>query len=295
MYYFNKNMMDELQLTYPYTYVEQNNWTYDVVLDMVSKAEYDVNGDGTLGIEDRHGGIDGDEILRGVCAEPMYEVKDGEYKVVTFTEAMSAAYNNYKSKCDAVEFIDAMKYLEGADTSSFSSGYVASRFLSFGEDHQLFMGGWASIDMTKEFVNMKNDYGIVPRPTKKAGDAYTTNVDYCAPMFSIPMSVVDPDMTGMILEYMAYESENILLPAYYETTIKTKRMQDTRDYAMLDIIRGSITYDWTGIYLFEDAAKINMMRPAMLAAGNFASVAKKYGAAAQKEIDDVIATIEEIS
>jgi predicted nucleic acid-binding Zn-ribbon protein len=46
-------------------------------------------------------------------------------------------------------------------------------------------------------------------------------------MFAIPVSVEDPDMTGMILEYMAYESERLLLPAVYETTIKTKRMQDT--------------------------------------------------------------------
>ena len=293
IYYFNKMIMDELQLTYPYDYVDQKNWTYDVVLDMVTKAEYDVNGDGIMGTEDRFGGISGDEIIQGMCDAPLYEVVDDEYKIVTFTEGMVAAYNTYKSKCDAIEYVDWEDYVEGQDISGFGSQFIAARFLSFGEDHQLFMGGAASIDMTREFVDMKNDYGIVPRPTKNAGDEFVTGVDYCAPMFAVPVSVKDADMTGMILEYMAYESERLLLPAYYETTIKTKRMQDTRDYTMLDIIRGSITYDWTGIYLYA-GYKINAMRPAMLESGNFASVAKKYGPAAQKEIDDIISTLEGI-
>ena len=292
IYYFNKMILEELQLTIPYDYVDQKNWTYDVVLDMVTKAEFDVNGDGTMGIEDRYGGIDGDSILGGVCSAPMYEVVDGEYKLITFTEGMVAAYNTYKSKCEAIEGIDIMEYAAASDISNFDSEFIAARFLSFGEDHSLFLSG--SIDMTKEFVDMKNDYGIVPTPTKKAGDEFSTGVDYCAPMFSIPVSVKDADMTGMILEYMAYESERLLLPAYYETTIKTKRMQDTRDYTMLDIVRGSVNYDWTGIYMFG-SEKFGGMRSAMLESGNFASVAKKFGPVAQKEIDDVISTIEGIA
>jgi len=146
--------------------------------------------------------------------------------------------------------------------------------------------------MTKEFVNMKSDYGLVPSPTVNKGDDFSAGVDYCAPMFSIPMQVEDPEMVGIILEYMAYESEKILLPAYYETTVKTKRMEDVRDYDMLDIVRNNIGYSWTGIYLF--ATKVGGMRSEMLTAGHFSSVWKRYQSVGQAEIDELIATLEGI-
>ena len=292
LWYFNKNMMDELQFKYPYDYVDQNNWTYDVVLDMVTKAEYDVNGDGTMGVEDRYGGASGEGILHAMCSEPLYRETEDGYEVITFTEGMIAAYNTYKSKCEAISWVGYEDVWDaGVDISQFDSKHSGARFYLFGQDHFLFMGG--SIDMTKEFIDMKNDYGVVPDPVKKPGDEYTSGVDYCAPMFSIPTSVKDPDMTGMVIEYMAYESERLLLPAYYETTIKTKRMQDTRDYEMLDIVRSSVDYDWTGIYMYE--TDLGGMRNAMLTSGHFASVGKKYGPKVQKQMDEVIATLESLS
>ena len=285
IYYFNKNMMDKLNLDYPYDYVYQDNWTYDVVYEMVVEAEEDVNGDGEMGIEDQFGGVDGGDILAGVCSAPLLlDNGDGTYTLQPYTEGMVAQYAKYKSKCDAVEGIRTMDFTEGADLSAFPSQFVAARFLAFGEDHQLFLGG--SIDMTKEFVNMQSDYGIVPEPVVNPGDEYSCGVDYCAPMFSMPIQLEDPEMAGLVFEYMAYESERLLLPAYYETTIKTKRMEDTRDYDMLDIVRDSIGYHWTGVYMWD--SEMNQLRGKMLSSGNFASVAKRYGAKCQAEVDEMV-------
>ncbi|MBE6709461.1 MAG: hypothetical protein E7578_09515, partial [Ruminococcaceae bacterium] len=109
MYYFNKALMDKLQLDYPYDYVEQDNWTYDVVLDMCLQAEEDVNGDGIWDKNDQYGGIDGSSILSGVCSAPLYEANDdGSYTVITYTDGMAAAYNEYKTKTDSVRNLDAL-------------------------------------------------------------------------------------------------------------------------------------------------------------------------------------------
>ena len=180
-----------------------------------------------------------------------------------------------------------MEFTSGADTSAFPSIYVASRFLSFGEDHQLFMTG--SIDMTKEFVNMKSDYGIVPEPVVTAGDDFSCGVDYCAPMFSMPIQLEDPEMAAIVFEYLAYESEELLLPAYYDTTIKTKRMQDTRDYDMLNIVRDGLEFRFEELYLQDST--VADIRGAMLKSGNFASLNKQYGAKCQSEIDEVVERI----
>ena len=72
--YFNKNLMDKLNFTYPYEYVYADNWTWDVVIDMCFEAEEDVNGDGEMGIEDQFGGHSGQGIVNALCSEPA--VKD---------------------------------------------------------------------------------------------------------------------------------------------------------------------------------------------------------------------------
>ena len=290
-YFFNKNLMDEYDITYPYEDIAAGNWTYDVLLDKMSKAERDVNDDGVMGLEDVYGGIDGENILMGVCDEPMWETVGGEYKVITYTESMIAAYNKYKAKCDNVESVDIMEYAYDADISKFPSHFIAARFLYFGEDHALFLSG--ALDMTKEFTEMKSDYGIVPVPVKSAGDDFVTGVDGCAPMFSIPASVADPDMTAMVLDYMAYESERLLLPAYYETVIQNKRVQDTRDFAMLDIIRDSVRYDWADIYMWS-SLNYSSLRSKIFTGSLVPSMIQKYGEQAQQEMDDVIDTIKSI-
>jgi len=291
LYFFNKMLLEKYQYDEPYNYVYANNWTYDIFLAMAAGAEEDLDGDGVLTAEDQWGAFNGLEMSE-VCRAPLFsENDDGSYTLQGYTEGMLATYQRFESKINNLTKITWEDILKtGKDTSEFPSVFVASRFLGFGEDHCLFMG--ASIDMTKEFVNMKSDYGLVPYPTVNPGDEFYSDVDYCAPMFSIPMQVEDPDMVGIILEYMAYESEKILLPAYYETTVKTKRMEDVRDYDMLDIVRSNIDYSWTGIYLFD--TEISEMRNQMFTSGHFASVWKRYQTKGQAELEEVIQTIAEL-
>ncbi len=289
MYYFNKNICDELNYEYPYEYVNNNTWTYDVVLEMCLGAEEDLNGDGKMGVEDQFGGISGDTIIGGVCDAPLVdENADGSYTVVPYTEEMVAAYNQYVNKASGLtSFTYVDVWDAGIDMSNFDSRFAAARFYLFGEDHQLFLPG--SLDMTKEFVNMKSDYGIVPCPVKDSGDEFSCGIDYTAPMFSMPIQLEDPEMAATVFDYMAYESENLLLPAFYETTIKTMRTEDVRDYEMLDIIVDSVEYNWTDLYMWD--SELGMMRSEMFNEGNFASTAKRYKAKCQAEVDGIIETL----
>ena len=110
-------------------------------------------------------------------------------------------------------------------------------------------------------------------------------------MFALPIQLTDEeaDMVGVILEYMAYESEQIVLPAYYTTTVKTQRMDSQEDYDMLDIIRGNSNYSWTGLYLKN--TDIGGVRNDMCASGNFNSVARRMESKCQGQLDEVIEEI----
>lgn len=285
--FFNKNMMDKLNYAYPYDYVQSNTWTCDVMFEMMKGAEEDVNGDGEMTIEDQYGSLGVD--LRGIlyAAPTVKRESDGSYTVIGYTEQMVARYNEYSRKLDTIFSKGLHDFFNEVDTSVDPSIHIAVRKVVFGEDHALFMAG--SIDMTKELVNMKSDYGVVPDVKADPEDDWKSGIDTNAPMFTVPIQVEDPDMLAIVMDYMAYESERILLPAYYETTIKTKRMQDLRDYEMLDIVRENACYgDFGGLYWGLGC------RDKMLASGNFASVWKRYGKQAQESLNQVLETIESI-
>ena len=295
--FFNKNMMEELNYEYPYQLVYNNNWTYDEYLNMVYGATADLNGDGKMTVDDRYGKFGSMQgvltsIVGSVAPDLVKDNGDGTYSVQLYNEAMVATYQKYANTIKthedcALDFEDI--WSSGVDLSAFSSKHVGGRFVAFGESHCLFMGG--SIDMTKEFENMDDDYGILPDPVLNPGDAVSAGIDYNAPMFALPIQLTDEeaDMVGVVLEYMAYESEQIVLPAYYTTTVKTQRMDSQEDYDMLDIIRGNINYSWTGLYLKN--TDIGGVRNDMCASGNFNSVARRMESKCQGQLDTVIEEI----
>jgi hypothetical protein len=55
------------------------------------------------------------------------------------------------------------------------------------------------------------------------------------------------ERTSHILEYMAYKSNEILLPVYYNEVLKGQRL-DSDDAEMLDIIAGSSHYEFARMY-----------------------------------------------
>ncbi len=295
MYFFNKGLMDKFNYDYPYEHVYDNTWTIDTFLDYVIGAEEDVNGDGVMDGNDQFAvcGFGVGSPITWSGHQNTTKNSDGSYTLSVYTEQVQNIYEKYSKTIEKIEGISYEDVWDtGYESADFESQYKAARFYIMGEDHALFMSG--TMDETVELINMKGDYGVVPQPKYESSqENYVSGVDTCAPMLSIPVQVKDLDMEGMILEYMAYESENTLLPAFYDTTIKTKRMEDAKDYDMLDIVRKSARYDWTSIYLFGSTT--NDIMGKMLAAGNFASVYKRFQAKAQGEIDDVIDQIESIN
>jgi len=298
--FFNKDMMTELEYAYtPYDYVYANCWTFDAFMPMILSAEVDVDGDQKMGPADQYGYM-GDatgtvkDFIQWSGQKNTIKNDDGiTYTMSINTDRARAIYETYKKKLDTTDSLLDFNMVNatGADTSAFTSIYVAERFLTFGEGHTMFMSG--TMDMTKEFVNMQDYYGVVPNPKYDTSqEEYYHWIDACAPMLSIPYLVEDPEMTGIILEYMAYESEQHLLPAYYETTVKTKRMEDNKDYEMLDIIRDTVHYDWTMLYLYDQ--DIVYLINKMVSGGHFASVWKRYEPVVTKEVEDIIDIFESI-
>ena len=301
---FNKKLMDRFNLEYPYTYVNNNTWTYDKYLELVKDAWEDSNGDTLMNENDVYGsnGVGLSDVVASSGWRGYKKNEDGSYALDFQIEKLQQIYNEYSAKFVGDTFTtDDCDWLKIVDQSQFTSQFRAMRFAFFGQDHVMITS--FTMDETQDLAGMdiSSQYGVVPMPKYQANQSeYYHYIDACAPMFAI-MKQADDVFTGVILEYMNYESQKTLLPAFFEQTIKTKRMSDPegRDEKMLDIIRDSVHYKFGSIYglygIFDASGQgwdpIDKMLGEMLSAGNFNSVYKKYSNAAQTSLDNFYDTI----
>lgn len=247
--FFNKQILQEYNLTSPHDHVDAGTWTTDELLNMIKAVHEEVDGDNKFTKNDRYGGLlisEGD-LLSGAGMFYTDKNEDGTYslamgseKTINFMEKIKEVLKdtNYVMTWDAI-----MK--DGDDMSGYNNQWWYSRSF-FSGGHSLFMSG--SAGLTEELRDMKDPYGVVPCPKYNSDQKeYYANVDPCASLFAIPFDPRNIEMTGIILEYMAYKSNEIYIPAYYETTIKTQRMQDEKDQEMLDIVKDSTRFEWTDV------------------------------------------------
>jgi len=300
--FFNANMIKDLGLEMPYTYVDSNEWTFDKFLEMVNSASQD-NGDTIWDNQDKYGYLGScNDCIKyfANCAGVLGTKKndDGTYALDCMNDKIQQIYSTYyKNMATSPAFAELSigDWVSNHDTSMFQSIYKAQRFIAFGESHALFAK--FSMDMTGELTTMEDDYGVVPSPKMDSSQLeYYHVIDSCAPMLSVMKQAEDMDMIGVILEYMSYQSQEFLIPAFYEQEIKTKRMADLqgRDEKMLDIVRDTCHYSWTALYYLAlknqngDAwDPCGTIIGDMLQSGLFASVYKRYESVAQSTINDL--------
>ena len=136
----------------------------------------------------------------------------------------------------------------GADYSAFGSKYTYCRTL-FAQDHFLFVQ--SSMGTSQQMSDMDGDgYGIAPNPKyNKDQERYSHKMDKLSNIWGIPNSTqLDYDMIANVMDYWAYESSKTVMPAYYEITIKTRRINDPYDSTMLDLIKSTICYDVSEVF-----------------------------------------------
>lgn len=257
--FYNKQLMEDYNVEKDlgvsvYDLVRDGKWTLDTYLSMVTAVSNDLDGDGTITKNDVFGLLDGGGLgteMSSACGvfntakndDDTYTITLYDEKVLNIAEKVRAVYSNNKYVKDYDEI------WEGADASGYSDLWEYARSF-FATDHALFCGG--SAYLTSEFREMESPYGILPNPKYDENQTqYYSEVSSLASIFAIPstvrsdMSTASFDRTGMILEYMAAKSNEILLPKYYEEVLHKQRLDSTDDREMMDIIRSTVRYEFT--------------------------------------------------
>ncbi len=254
-FFFNKNLIKDYQLTTPHTYIQEDNWTLENFLTLVDSVYAD-DGDSirtgadVYGLLMETGASNGNAIHMlvgcGIKFSSVNEVDELTIdidigKIDKIFSDLSEVFNGQA----CLTYSDASN---GEDVSEFGNKYNYCRNL-FAQGHFLFVQ--ANMGVSYQMSEMTGDgYGIAPNPKYSADqESYYHKMDKLSNIWGIPNSTsLDYGMITNVMDYWAYESSRTVMPAYYDITIKTRRINDPYDTTMLDLIKSTICYDISEVF-----------------------------------------------
>ncbi len=254
-FYFNKNLIKDYQLTSPYAYIQENNWTLDNFLSLVNSV-YTDDGDGVrtgsdiYGLLMETGASNGNAIHMLVGCGVKFSEKDAN-NMLTVDLDLEKIDNIFGKLSSVLKGNTCLTYTDasnGADYSDFGNKYNYCRNL-FAQNHFLFVQ--ANMGVSNQVSDMEGDgYGIAPNPKYSPDqESYYHKMDKHSNIWGIPNSeTLNYEMISNVMDYWAYESSRTVMPAYYEITIKTRRINDPYDIEMLDIVKATIFYDISEVF-----------------------------------------------
>ena len=282
---FNKQLIEELSLESPYDLVDDGRWTLDKFNEYIQLGSADLNGDTVYDKSDRYGFA---SLAKQIA--PCFWIA---------SDCASIVKNNEDVPEFTMENDRMISVLDKAYEMTWGNNYWYCQLEGdwytgnelFASDQVLFCNSTFGNLFGGTFRDMKTDYGIIPYPKyDEAQDAYYSRVEGGNP-YTVPITAGDPEFAGAMIEAMACESHNRVIPTYYETALKAKFTRDEKSVQILDMIMSSRVYD------FGDTFFSNILRDGFVAqafnggtpitASTIASNRSSVEAAIQKVVDAV--------
>jgi outer membrane lipoprotein-sorting protein len=253
VYLFNKKLVTDMNLDDPYQLVRAGKWTADKLFDMAREVSHDLDGDGVMGLHDRYGYMgEAFNMYAGiVSADVSIFVKD-DADLPVYT-GISERTVTAVAKLLQVFGDDSLSLIwENVGKKGFTGTDAFPELLdpAFMEGRILF--NHAGMNRVTLFRSMDVDFGIIPSPKldERQENYYSTISPDNAVSFVIPKSAGNLEMVGAITDALCAESMYTLIPAYYETQLKTKLSRDEESHEMLDLIFENRRFDLGLIYDF---------------------------------------------
>ncbi len=235
--FFNKNMHKDLSLPDIYSLAKEHKWTLEAMETMAATAGKDVTGDGVKTADDVYGIVSATMVWQPLLysSGTLLVTKDAN-DIPTLSGITTDTDRIYALIEDIVELMNKN------NTAGVTNAVPMSGKAKFGGGEALF---WIEcIYGQYELLEMEQDYGIVPAPLWNEGDEYTSNIHTLFTTCSaVPYDVKDLNLSGSVLEDMAYYSSVVVIPEYYEKIIHLRNLRDDESYEMLDIIYENIIVD----------------------------------------------------
>ncbi len=246
---YNKSLFKDNQIPDLYDTVVNGEWTLDKQYSITKDHYVDADHDGAVSDGDFYGFVTGN----CVSVDP-YMVATETYLVIREADTGELAYNPAAAAklvevCDKVQLLynnDSTYAYDGADHDNTTTKDVISHFAK--ENALMVTTMFAQMEMNYADLAPLS-YGIAPMPkfdtNQKNYGSYVQDQVTC---FGISAVVGDPaqqEMCAATLETMAYYSNMLVRPAYYDTALSERYMQDPESKEILDLIFDTVYFDFS--------------------------------------------------
>ncbi len=233
---FNKSMLDELELDYPYQMVFDGTWTHDKFIEYIQAATKDLNGDGQMTYEADRYGLSGwsPEFLQA-----LYVCYGGE--TLKKDDNNMPVLNIYSEQQARV--VDKMIEIFKQPGAFNNNMEYAFEDKMFAEGRLLFNDTFLSgISVMR---NYDDEIGFVPYPKiDEDQERYYSRTANVSGLTYLPITL-DPsryELVGATLETMAYYSNKEVLPVYFDTILTVQSTRDIESEQMIPIIKESARF-----------------------------------------------------
>ena len=270
--FFNKSMLDDLKIEYPYQSVYDGNWTLDALGAITKQGCKDLNGDGKQGDEDQYGIVNLNYyycVLEPFNIEPYQKENDQlVYKI---------DLDKYQT---IVEKFYALFFGQGGRVFEENGGATTA----FAENRAILTYGPMS-DAVNTYSQTNVRYGILPMP--KLDENQTQYFGGCTDRpIAIPITADSHlDTTGLIVEALSAEGYRQVFPAYFEQALKVRYADQTDDANMIDIINENVILSFTYMYGNFNSPYNNMLYK-LFAVNNPSTDVASYAASIQSEQEE---------
>ncbi len=228
---FNKTMLDELELEYPYQMVFDGTWTHDKFVEYIQAATKDLNGDGQLVIaDDRYG-------YNGWSYEQLYAlyIGYGGQHVIRDDNALPKLSIYSERQANVIEKMLQVFANPGAVYEDKTYGVAETMFK---EERLLFIN--SGLSAIPGYRNHEFDVGFVPYPKlNEEQENYYARTGNTTCLTYIPVTLPEDryPLVGATLETMAYYSHVEVLPKYFDTVLTVQSTRDIESEQMIPIIK----------------------------------------------------------
>ena len=245
--YFNKEMIEDHGLDNPYQLVREGTWTWDALYDMTRAVVRDLDGSGVITVHDQIGMMsEGDSLIFSLLA-------GGERLTVKDENDLPVLVGSSERLMRAIDTVVGVLRapqvnFRSGDVTGFSNSFFEFTMPKFRDGELLFF--YHQLFTALNLREMEADFGILPAPKLDATQENFGSVtaEWWVTFLSIPQTNQDLDRTGTILEAMAYHSQRLVMPAFYDVTVTHKLARDECSVEMLDIILSNRVFDLGNLY-----------------------------------------------
>ena len=279
MVYFNKELISDFNLESPYALVDSDAWTLDKFIELATAVtgQHTKSPEDTVGFRMHPGswgfmypGLMGSLINKDADDLPVLDISELDMEKLSAIAGLAVD--------PGLGFYIEYQEVKDAFTNGKSLFVVQGAF-----------------DL--EYYRQLADFGLVPVPKWDAAqEEYVSTIhqdwgSFMSVEFSQPEEKLE--MIGAIMEDMAYESLQIVKPAYYDTVLTGRYAKDAESARMLDIIYSNVTID-LGILFEYYGVGIDAVMRAAIKSGNtsIASPIQSQKRLNNNLINDVIAAFE---